>query len=58
MGCGRTGAQLAANLDVDGHQVTILDINDYSFRRLPGSAGPAELQPFGGNGARTALAYQ
>ena len=35
MGCGRTGAQLAANLDADGHQVTILDTNDYSFRRLP-----------------------
>jgi trk system potassium uptake protein len=35
MGCGRTGAQLAAMLDSDGHQVTILDIDDYSFRRLP-----------------------
>ncbi len=35
MGCGRTGAQLAAMLDADGHQVTILDIDDYSFRRLP-----------------------
>ncbi len=35
MGCGRTGSQLAAMLDSDGHQVTILDINDYSFRRLP-----------------------
>jgi trk system potassium uptake protein len=35
MGCGRTGAQLAASLDADGHQITILDINDYSFRRLP-----------------------
>jgi trk system potassium uptake protein len=44
MGCGRTGAQLAANLDADGHQVTILDINDYSFRRLPpGFKGTALL---------------
>ena len=34
MGCGRTGAQLASMLDTKGHQVTILDINDYSFRRL------------------------
>ncbi len=34
MGCGRTGAQLASMLDTRGHQVTILDINDYSFRRL------------------------
>jgi trk system potassium uptake protein len=35
MGCGRTGAQLTAMLDAEGHQVTILDIDDYSFRRLP-----------------------
>jgi trk system potassium uptake protein len=35
MGCGRTGAQLAAMLDADGHEITILDTNDYSFRRLP-----------------------
>jgi|ERR1035437_2160560 trk system potassium uptake protein TrkA len=35
MGCGRTGAHLAASLDEDGHTVTILDTNDYSFRRLP-----------------------
>jgi trk system potassium uptake protein TrkA len=34
MGCGRTGAQLATILDAEGHQVTILDIDDYSFRRL------------------------
>ncbi len=35
MGCGRVGAQLSAMLDAEGHQVTILDTNDYSFRRLP-----------------------
>ena len=35
MGCGRVGAQLAAMLDAEGHAVTILDINEYSFRRLP-----------------------
>lgn len=35
MGCGRTGAQLATMLDAEGHQVTILDVDDYSFRRLP-----------------------
>jgi len=35
MGCGRVGAQLAAWLDSDGDQVTVLDINTYSFRRLP-----------------------
>jgi len=35
MGCGRVGAQLAALLDSDGHSVTILDTDAYSFRRLP-----------------------
>ncbi len=35
MGCGRVGAQLAGLLDADGHSVTILDTNPYSFRRLP-----------------------
>ncbi|MBA7567578.1 hypothetical protein ES708_09293 [subsurface metagenome] len=35
MGCGRVGAQLAVSLNADGHQVTIMDIDNYSFRRLP-----------------------
>ncbi len=35
MGCGRVGAQLASLLDTEGHKVTILDIDAYSFRRLP-----------------------
>jgi len=35
MGCGRVGAQLAAWLDADGHQVTVLDTDAHSFRRLP-----------------------
>jgi len=35
MGCGRVGAQLAAQLESDGHTVTVLDNNAYSFRRLP-----------------------
>lgn len=34
MGCGRVGAQLAALLDSDGHEVTILDVNSSSFSRL------------------------
>ena len=34
MGCGRVGAWLARLLDADGHQVTILDNDPYSFRRL------------------------
>jgi trk system potassium uptake protein TrkA len=35
MGCGRVGSQLADILDQEGHTVTILDINEHSFRRLP-----------------------
>ena len=35
MGCGRVGARLAGLLAADGHTVTILDTDAYSFRRLP-----------------------
>ena len=35
MGCGRVGAALAAMLDADGHEVTVLDVNPDAFRRLP-----------------------
>jgi len=42
MGCGRAGARLAGLLDIEGHNVTILDIDAYSFRRLsPEFAGTA-----------------
>lgn len=35
MGCGRVGARLAGLLDGEGHHVTVLDTDSYSFRRLP-----------------------
>lgn len=35
MGCGRVGARLAGQLEADGYEVTILDVDPYSFRRLP-----------------------
>jgi len=35
MGCGRVGARLAGLLDADGHSVTVLDLDSYSFKRLP-----------------------
>ncbi len=35
MGCGRVGAHLAGLMDKSGHEVTVLDIDAYSFRRLP-----------------------
>ena len=43
MGCGRVGAQLAGLLDVDGHTVTILDTDAYSFRRLAPTFGGTAL---------------
>ncbi len=39
MGCGRSGASLAAQLDAEGHKVTIIDISSLAFRRLPSSFG-------------------
>jgi trk system potassium uptake protein TrkA len=47
MGCGRVGARLASLLDEDGHEVTVLDNDTYSFRRLPASFGGTALY---GNG--------
>jgi len=35
MGCSRVGAQLAGMLDAEGHKVTIIDVEPYSFRKLP-----------------------
>jgi len=43
MGCGRVGAQLAGLLDADGHEITILDIDAYSFRRLESTFGGSAL---------------
>jgi len=39
MGCGRVGARLAGLLDIEGHSVTIVDTDAYSFRRLPPEFG-------------------
>jgi trk system potassium uptake protein TrkA len=47
MGCGRVGARLASLLDIEGHSVTILDTDAYSFRRLPPDFGGTALM---GNG--------
>lgn len=35
MGCGRVGARLASLLDAENHEVHVLDVDPYSFRRLP-----------------------
>ncbi|MBI4331739.1 MAG: TrkA family potassium uptake protein [Chloroflexi bacterium] len=39
MGCGRSGAALAALLDNEGHRVSIVDISSSAFRRLPSNFG-------------------
>ena len=43
MGCGRVGARLASLLDEDGHEVTVMDNDTYSFRRLPATFGGTAL---------------
>ena len=34
VGCGRVGAHLAEQLDAREHEITVLDTDAYSFRRL------------------------
>lgn len=34
LGCGRVGSMLATNMSREGHDVTIIDLNPDSFRRL------------------------
>ncbi|MBI2850398.1 MAG: TrkA family potassium uptake protein [Chloroflexi bacterium] len=52
VGCGRVGAWLARLLDADGHQVTVLDTDAYSFRRLrfPGLLNEFKGTALVGNG--------
>ena len=49
MGCGRVAARLATLLDAEGHSVTILDTDAYSFRRLPLTFGGTALLGSGTN---------
>ncbi len=39
MGCGRVGARVAALLDHNGHDVTVIDSNPNAFRRLSDEFG-------------------
>ncbi len=43
MGCGRVGARLAGMLDFKGHKVVLIDIDPYSFRRIPADFGGEAL---------------
>lgn len=35
LGCGRVGATIAGSMSREGHDVTVIDMNPSSFRRLP-----------------------
>jgi trk system potassium uptake protein TrkA len=35
MGCGRVGSQLAVQLSREGHEVSVVDMTQKSFQRLP-----------------------
>jgi len=37
MGCGRVGSSVAVRLEQEGHDVTVLDLDESAFRRLPAS---------------------
>ena len=39
MGCGRVGSALATALAAAGHQITVMDVDAWSFRRLPATFG-------------------
>ena len=60
VGCGRVGARVAAELDQRGEHVTVIDISQHAFSRLPTSFGGETMR---GNGTdedvmRTAGAEQ
>lgn len=39
MGSGRVGARVASMLDLNGHNVTVIDLQSDAFRKLPGDFG-------------------
>ncbi len=39
MGCGRLGSRIATMLERQGHAVTVIDITESAFRRLPEGFG-------------------
>ena len=43
MGCGRVGSAVAARLDAEGHEVTVLDVDAAAFARLPSTFGGERL---------------
>ncbi len=47
VGCGRVGAQTAAELDRRGDHVTVVDTDQRAFNRLPGTFGGATVRGSG-----------
>ncbi|MCL5770721.1 MAG: TrkA family potassium uptake protein [Actinobacteria bacterium] len=47
MGCGRVGSQLANLLSMDGHDVSIIDVDEKSFNRLGKSFKGNKILGFG-----------
>lgn len=47
MGCGRVGAKLATDLDVEGHSVAVIDLDSAAFARLPDSFAGITVQGVG-----------
>jgi trk system potassium uptake protein TrkA len=44
VGCGRVGAVLAESLDHDGHAVTVIDLANRAFDRLPNDFGGTAIR--------------
>lgn len=49
IGCGRVGALTASQLDQAGEHVTVIDIEQRAFNRLPESFGGATVRGSGGD---------
>ena len=49
VGCGRVGAQTAAELDQRGEHVTVIDIDQRAFNRLPSTFGGVTVRGSGGD---------
>ena len=49
VGCGRVGAQTAAELDQRGEHVTVIDTDQRAFNRLPSTFGGVTVRGSGGD---------
>src|SRR4026208_1135213 len=51
IGCGRVGARTAAELDQRGDHVTVIDVDQRSFNRLPSTFGGVTVRGHAGDEA-------